>query len=293
MSIPESINDLSVVPEENSPQGGENIGGTLDNYLRIFQAIMKRDLALKKAETADGTVFTPAGGLVAKNVQEAIVELINWGSPKVHSHSISDLTDFEITSKTSSDNLNDLNKDGIYAFPDGGVNAPSSSAIKVLNLISGGIRQQLALKANSHEIYIRSKVSTHDNTWLPWKRLDGVDWDEIRGKPEFEYGSNANGNWYKFIDGTAICTIDTKNYIQNIPHSYGSLYQSSWAWAFPLQFTSVPIALIGKSIHGTGASWGTILNGNNNYVNLRVFDVAARTSGYLFEWSAIAIGRWK
>ncbi len=75
MPIPESINDLSEIPEENSPQGGENIGGTLDDFLRVFQAIMKRDLALKKAETATGTSFTPAEGLAAKNVQGALAEL--------------------------------------------------------------------------------------------------------------------------------------------------------------------------------------------------------------------------
>lgn len=93
MPIPESINDLSEIPEENSPQGGENIGGTLDDFLRAFQAIMKRDLALKKAETATGTNFKPAGGLVAKNVQAAIEELKSSGAPKEHKHPWGDVTD--------------------------------------------------------------------------------------------------------------------------------------------------------------------------------------------------------
>lgn len=61
MPIPESINDLSEIPEENSPQGGENIGGTLDDFLRVFQAIMKRDLALKKSRNGDRYEFYASG----------------------------------------------------------------------------------------------------------------------------------------------------------------------------------------------------------------------------------------
>ena len=73
--IPESIDDLSVIATNNVPQGGDNVGGTLDDILRAIQAIMKRDLALKKAETAEGTSFTPGDDLNSTTVQEAIEEV--------------------------------------------------------------------------------------------------------------------------------------------------------------------------------------------------------------------------
>lgn len=73
--IPESINDLSDIAINNVPQGGDNVGGTLDDILRAIQAIMKRDLALKKAETAEGTSFTPGDDLNSTTVQEAIAEV--------------------------------------------------------------------------------------------------------------------------------------------------------------------------------------------------------------------------
>ncbi|SPY08179.1 phage tail protein [Oligella urethralis] len=73
--IPESIDDLSVIATNNVPQGGDNVGGTLDDILRAHATIMKRDLALKKAETAEGTSFEPAANLLSKNVQEAIEEV--------------------------------------------------------------------------------------------------------------------------------------------------------------------------------------------------------------------------
>lgn len=84
--IPESINDLSVIATNNVPQGGDNVGGTLDDILRAIQAIMKRDLALKKAETAEGTSFAPTANVLSENVQAALAELgnkvnaINWSS---------------------------------------------------------------------------------------------------------------------------------------------------------------------------------------------------------------------
>jgi hypothetical protein len=76
--IPESIDDLSVIATNNVPQGGDNVGGTLDDILRAIQAIMKRDLALKKAETAEGTGFTPGDGLNSTTVQGAIAEVVDF-----------------------------------------------------------------------------------------------------------------------------------------------------------------------------------------------------------------------
>lgn len=73
--IPESINDLSDIAINNVPQGGDNVGGTLDDILRAIQAIMKRDLALKKAETAEGTSFTPTDNVLSTNAQAAIEEV--------------------------------------------------------------------------------------------------------------------------------------------------------------------------------------------------------------------------
>ena len=107
--IPESIDDLSVIATNNVPQGGDNVGGTLDDILRAHATIMKRDLALKKAETAAGTSFTPTDRLISKNVQAALNELgekigdinLEWSeikgkpptfAPSAHNHSWAEIT---------------------------------------------------------------------------------------------------------------------------------------------------------------------------------------------------------
>lgn len=76
MSIPESIIDLSENPADNSPQGGEYIGGTLDDFLRAHAAIMKRDLLPKSHFKAENLPFEKGtSGLVATNVQAGLQEI--------------------------------------------------------------------------------------------------------------------------------------------------------------------------------------------------------------------------
>lgn len=67
MPIPTSITDLSTTESANSPQGGDPVGGNIDNYFRAYAAILKKSLSkgafgLSTASTlpipADGLVFT-------------------------------------------------------------------------------------------------------------------------------------------------------------------------------------------------------------------------------------------
>lgn len=73
MPIPSSLDDLSPVEALNSPQGGDQVGGNIDNYFRAHALIMKRDLA--PALTAVGTVVVPTGNISATDTQAALAEL--------------------------------------------------------------------------------------------------------------------------------------------------------------------------------------------------------------------------
>lgn len=73
MPVPHSLDDLSPVESINFPQGGDQVGGAIDDYFRAHAAIMKRDLA--PALTSEGTKVTPVGGIVATDVQAALVAL--------------------------------------------------------------------------------------------------------------------------------------------------------------------------------------------------------------------------
>lgn len=60
MAIPTSITDLNTSEAMNSPAGSDNVGGTLDNFLRIHAAIIKRQFS-KGADinSASTTVIPP------------------------------------------------------------------------------------------------------------------------------------------------------------------------------------------------------------------------------------------
>lgn len=73
MPVPHSLADLSTEETINSPQGGDSVGGQIDDYFRGHAVIIKRDLA--PALTAAGTTVTPTGAVTATNAQDAIAAL--------------------------------------------------------------------------------------------------------------------------------------------------------------------------------------------------------------------------
>jgi hypothetical protein len=56
MAVPTSMTDLSVTASSNSPQGTDAFGPTADDYLRAFQAIMRREQAQATAVASAATV---------------------------------------------------------------------------------------------------------------------------------------------------------------------------------------------------------------------------------------------
>ena len=68
MAIPTSVADLDIVASNNSPQGSDSIGTSLDDYLRAHASILKQ-----VSNTA--TTFTQSGaGAVTRNAQDKMRE---------------------------------------------------------------------------------------------------------------------------------------------------------------------------------------------------------------------------
>jgi len=110
-----------------------------------------------------------------------------------------------------------------------------------------------------------------------------------------ESGSNENGDYIKFADGTMICTLDITVTDQAIDKSYGSsgLYTGNRTWTFPFEFIEAPNVSCSRFTWGTGASWGTSGSSTNTRVTLFGIDALSRASGTETKISAIAIGKWK
>lgn len=114
----------------------------------------------------------------------------------------------------------------------------------------------------------------------------------IKSNPQS--GSNANGEYVKFEDGTLICWMAITVTTQAINNAYGSLFQGTRVWTFPVAFIARPSVTCSEFQYDTGASWGTV-NGPASLtaVTLRGLDAYSRAAGSPCNISAIAIGRWK
>ena len=110
-----------------------------------------------------------------------------------------------------------------------------------------------------------------------------------------ESGSNENGNWVKFADGTQICWYNGTIALAATSTEYGSLFTGAETWTFPMAFaTSNVVVSVGLFRLLTGASWGSVgTPPTPTSVSVRYFDIASRVAGSSASVGFFAIGRWK
>lgn len=117
----------------------------------------------------------------------------------------------------------------------------------------------------------------------------------LNGNSIIESGSNANGNYVKYADGTMICYMNISVTDQAINNAYGSnLYQSTRIWTFPVSFVDNNVSVCCSQFQwGTSASWGTVVGSDKNTATLRGIDAFSRATGTETKIQAIAIGKWE
>jgi hypothetical protein len=115
-----------------------------------------------------------------------------------------------------------------------------------------------------------------------------------------ESGSNTNGNWIKYDDGTMICWLKIVVTNQTIDSSYKPLgadftiYIGSRTWTFPVAFVSSPVVTCSRFQWGSGGSWGVSLSDPTTTTGqLRGYDSVSRATGTNCYIEATAIGKWK
>jgi len=104
-------------------------------------------------------------------------------------------------------------------------------------------------------------------------------------------GSNSNGNYFKFADGTMICTVDLSTSQQNNGATAGAFYYSnSNTWTYPVAFTgSVKVVGMTQGGHYNAISVKTSSVGNSSctFMTLSVNSTGNAQGVVLF-----AIGVW-
>lgn len=106
-----------------------------------------------------------------------------------------------------------------------------------------------------------------------------------------ESGSNANGEYTKFADGTMICRYYALVTDQAIATAYATLFTGARTWTFPAGFIASPsVSFAGR--WGVIASWTSIAGISTTSATGYFIDIASRAIGTSTLINFTAIGRW-
>lgn len=112
-------------------------------------------------------------------------------------------------------------------------------------------------------------------------------WSEVA--PIIESGSNANGNYIKYYDGTMIC-YNTYSDTINITSQYeGVYYANTGDITFPVEFYAKPLIYTQTNLAGGGF---TYYGFNKTNFSGFVWKIQSKSSANV-EMYWLAIGRWK
>ena len=116
---------------------------------------------------------------------------------------------------------------------------------------------------------------------------------EIGAEPATVYGSNANGYYIKFADGTLICYGRKVLYTVAIVNPWGSWYISSPAsGSYPVAFVGAP-ASVSVNMENTTGDVATWLNGLSTMTSFSGYFARGGSGTFNCTMGWIAIGRWK
>ena len=150
------------------------------------------------------------------------------------------------------------------------------SSTEHLTLNADGAGKEIKFQANGVEKASISSAGAFTSTSIDATKLsgalpaiDGSALTAIDGDLVATNGSNANGVWHKFADGTLICTAGGYLYDQNLGYSAGNFYYSeAQTWTFPVSFNSNPKVMANPS----GGHW--------NAVNARAASIGTSSCTY-------------
>ena len=89
------------------------------------------------------------------------------------------------------------------------------------------------------------KNYTYKSASASWKQTQAI----------YDSGSNANGSWIRFADGTMTCSFRnnrTQTITLTTPANSSAVAYATWVWTFPQAFISAPTGLTATGDFGWG-----------------------------------------
>lgn len=107
-----------------------------------------------------------------------------------------------------------------------------------------------------------------------------------------ETGSNANGTYIKWADGTMICTHYVLRDDQTTTTIGGVAISPSYDWTFPSVFVGQPGVHINGASFNNNYYWGSANLSGNTTVDYRMVTTVASTEQQISSY-LLAVGRWR
>lgn len=118
---------------------------------------------------------------------------------------------------------------------------------------------------------------------------DGRSLTEVSGYDVVDSGTNANGRWKKYRDGTMECWVDGLSV--NITTSDTGHYKGSVGWTFPQAFHDTAQLVVSPFLMAGDKHWGSAAtNISASNATLRAVGLTSASS---YEMGGYARGRWK
>ena len=111
------------------------------------------------------------------------------------------------------------------------------------------------------------------------------------GAPIVESGSNANGEYVKYADGTMICNHTQSSTVVTNTSAGANYVSPIISWTYPSSFISNPVVILSCSYVSGSASWGfTGTVSTTGITGARMVSYGNTATSYP---AFFAIGRWK
>ena len=198
----------------------------------------------------------------------------------------------------SDGNFNTITVGGVYTISGTWSNGPGATGTHTGILIVtvrpsyNGVWQEFCTGENRRW----RRYSSNGTSWGNWKYLateavgtvgqsDGVPTGAI-----IERGSNANGDYVKFADGTMIAWARV---VQSgaVDVVAGSLFGSAnQTWVFPVAFMISPAPVASVTRCGSSSRWGVVVSNTGTSASTRVLSTVSSPTDLVID--TLAIGRW-
>lgn len=154
-------------------------------------------------------------------------------------------------------------------------------------------------EAEGHEgiNFLKQGASSGSTNQDDYENLSGFGGNlYYNGTPVVDSGSNSNGTWIKWMDGTMICCKRVTGTVNITEQYYGYFYHTADDNLFdlgdyPQEFIELP--RLNVQFVGGNCQWiGSIQNNDKLHIgDLHIISVTSKTAGAYYE--VIAIGKWK